>query len=239
MLFPGARTGASDRATRVVGKNVPMSDAGDFIDLALQRESSWSRAEESEARHGGGHRYYGASVGAVRGTVRDALRRHPELTHDDVTALSSELWEVPVYERRLAAVVLLQSSVRLLTNTDLTRIEGFVRSARLAALVDPLAIDVVGPLVEGLDVVGRVRADSVLDRWARDPDGWLRRAALLSPLRALRAGAGDWPRFVRHARLVLPSASRQNQEDDDGAIAAGAVSLVLAETASHRPDLEF
>ncbi len=178
-----------------------MSDAGDFIDLALQRESSWSRAEEAEARHGGGHRYYGASVGAVRGTVRDALRRHPELTHDDITALSSELWEVPVFERRLAAVVLLQSSVRLLTNTDLTRIEGFVRSARLAALVDPLAIDVVGPLIAGLDVVGRVRADSVLDRWVRDPDGWLRRAALLSPLRELRAGAGDWPRFVRHARL--------------------------------------
>ena len=120
---------------RFMRENGRMSEAGEFIDLALQRESSWSRAEEAEARHGGGHRYYGASVGAVRGTVRDALRRHPELTHDDITALSSELWDVPVFERRLAAVVLLQSSVRLLTNTDLTRIEGFVRSARMAALV--------------------------------------------------------------------------------------------------------
>ena len=216
-----------------------MSDAADFMDLALQRESSWSRAEEAEARHGGGHRYYGASVGAVRGTVRDALRRHPGLTHDDITALSSELWEVPVFERRLAGVVLLQSSVRLLTNADLTRIEGFVRSARLGALVDPLAIDVVGPLIEGLDVVGRVRADSVLDRWVRDPDGWLRRAALLSPVRALRAGAGDWPRFVRHARLVLEPPARLRPEGDGGAIAAAAVSLVLAETAKHRPELEF
>ena len=217
-----------------------MSDAGDFIDLALQRESSWSRAEEAEARHGSGHRYYGASVGAVRGTVRDALRRHPELTHDDITALSSELWEVPVFERRLAAVVLLQSSVRLLTNTDLTRIEGFVRSARLGALVDPLAIDVVGPLIAGLDVVGRVRADSVLDRWVRDPDGWLRRAALLSPLRELRAGAGDWPRFVRHARSVLAAPPRPNlRADDGGAVAAEAVSLVLTEMAKHRPELEF
>ena len=216
-----------------------MSDAGDFMDFALQRESSWSRAVDAEARYGGGHRYYGASVGAVRGTVRDALRRHPGLTHDDITALSTELWEVTVFERRLAGVVLLQSSVGLLTNLDLTRIEGFVRSARLGALVDPLAIDVVGPLLEGLDVVGRVRADSVLDRWVRDPDGWLRRAALLSPLRVLRAGAGDWPRFVRHARLVLASSPQRNHEDDDGAIAAGAVSLVLAETARHRPDLGF
>ena len=224
---------------RGMRENGPMSDAGDFMDLALQRESSWSRAEEAEARHGGGHRYYGASVGAVRGTVRDTLRRHPGMTHDDITALSSELWEVPVFERRLAGVVLLQSCVRLLTNTDLTRIEGFVRSARLGALVDPLAIDVVGPLIEGLDVVGRVRADSVLDRWVRDPDDWLRRAALLSPLRALRAGAGDWPRFVRHSRLVLESPPRRIPEDDGGAVAAAAVSLVLAETAKHRPELDF
>lgn len=217
-----------------------MSDAGDFIDSALQRESSWSRAEEAEARLGSGHRYYGSSVGAVRGTVRDALRRHPDLTHDDITALSSELWEVPVFERRLAAVVLLQANVRSLTNTDLTRIEGFVRNARLGALVDPLAVDVVGPLIAGLDVVGRVRADSVLDRWVRDPDGWLRRAALLSPLRALRAGAGDWPRFVRHARAVLAeSPATEPREDDDGADAAGAVTLVLAEMARRRPELEF
>ncbi|WP_160665554.1 DNA alkylation repair protein [Pseudarthrobacter sp. ATCC 49987] len=217
-----------------------MSDAGDFIDSALQRESSWSRAEEAEARLGSGHRYYGSSVGAVRGTVRDALRRHPDLTHDDITALSSELWEVPVFERRLAAVVLLQANVRSLTNTDLTRMEGFVRSARLGALVDPLAVDVVGPLIAGLDVVGRVRADSVLDRWVQDPDGWLRRAALLSPLRALRAGAGDWPRFVRHARAVLAeSPATEPREDDDGADAAEAVSLVLTDMARHRPELEF
>ena len=217
-----------------------MSEAGEFIDLALQRESSWSRAEESEARHGGGHRYYGASVGAVRGTVRDALRRHPELTHDDITALSSELWDVPVFERRLAAVVLLQSSVRLLTNTDLTRIEGFVRSARMAALVDPLAVDVVGPLIAGLDTIGRVRAGSVLDRWVRDPDGWLRRAALLSPLRELRAGAGDWPRFVRHARSVLAEPRPPDlPEDDDGAVAAAAVRLLLTQVAKHRPELEL
>ncbi|MEB0015208.1 DNA alkylation repair protein, partial [Glaciimonas sp. Cout2] len=74
-------------------------------------------------------------------------RRYPGLTHDEVTALSTELWDVPVFERRFAAVVLLQSNVALLTNTDLTRIEGFLRDARLAALADPLARDVTRPLV--------------------------------------------------------------------------------------------
>ncbi|WP_457962588.1 DNA alkylation repair protein [Arthrobacter sp. D1-29] len=131
-----------------------MSDPAEFIDAALQREGSWRRAEEARARWGSAVQSYGSSVGAVRGTVRDALRRYPDLQHDDVTALSSELWAVPVFERRLAAVVLLQTKVRLLRNSDLTRIEGFFRSARLEALVDPLAVDVVGPLLANLAAAG-------------------------------------------------------------------------------------
>lgn len=203
-----------------------MSDAAEFIDAALQREGSWSRAEAAQARLGSALRFYGASVGAVRGTVRDAGRRHPGLSHDDITALGSELWAVPVFERRLAAVVLLQSNVRLLTNADLTRIEGFVRQARLRDLVDPLAIDVIGPMLEGLDVVGRVRADAVLDRWILEPDMWLRRAALLSPLRAFRAGTGDWDRFVRRASRVLAGPPATADEED---VVREAVTLVQAQ----------
>jgi len=227
-----------------------VSDAGEFIDAALQQESSWSRADELQSRLGkeaGGSRlrFYGASVGAVRGTVRNAGRRYPGLSRDEITALSSELWALPVFERRLAAVVLLQTHVKLLTNSDLTRLEGFIREARVRDLVDPLAVDVVGPLVDGLDVPGRVRADSVLDRWVREPDAWLRRAALLSPLLALRAGAGDWDRFVRHAGSVLdePSAASNSDPDTDpdtdGAVVREAVSRVLAEMAKKRPELQF
>ncbi|WP_336715670.1 DNA alkylation repair protein [Arthrobacter sp. USHLN218] len=181
-----------------------MSDAGEFVDAALQREASWERAEDWEARLGSGLRYYGSSVGAVRGTVRDAGRRYPGLDHDEVTALASELWSVPVFERRLAAVVLLQSNLRLLDNSDLTRIEGFVRTARLRELVDPLAVDVVGPMVEGLVASAREKADAVLDRWAQETDPWLRRAALLSPLRALKRGGGDWDGFARRVKAALP-----------------------------------
>ena len=228
------------------GKNGRVSDAGEFIDLSLQREGSWRRAEELASRleqepGGRGLRFYGASVGAVRGTVRDAGRRYPGLSRDEIAALSSELWMVPVFERRFAAVVLLQTNVRLLTNSDLTRLEGFIREARLRDLVDPLAVDVVGPLVEGLDVLARVRADSVLDRWVREPDAWLRRAALLSPLLALRAGAGDWDRFIRHATAVLGELSGTVDADADVDCAAvrEAVFRVRAEMAKRRPGLQF
>lgn len=157
-----------------------MSEAGEFVDAALQRESSWQRAEEERARIGGDLTFYGASVGAVRAAIRDVARRHRNLGHDEVTALCTELWSVPVFERRLAAIVLLQSNLRLLLNSDLTRIEGFVRGARSSALVDPLATDVVGPLLNRLDAPARARADVVLDRWSREDDPWVRRAALLS-----------------------------------------------------------
>jgi hypothetical protein len=157
-----------------------VTDACDFVDASLQREGSWLRAEEAQTRLGTGLEYYGASVGAVRGTIRDMLRRHRDLAHDDITALSTELWAVPVFERRLAAVVLLQSRVALLSNSDLTRIEGFVREAGLAELRHPLAVDVVAPLVAALEGQPRLRAEAVLDRWARDPDASLRRAARLS-----------------------------------------------------------
>jgi hypothetical protein len=213
-----------------------VSAAGEFVDETLQREASWYRAEDMRHRFGSGMQYYGASVGAVRGTVRDALRRHTGLTHDEVTALSSELWEVPVYERRLAAVVLLQSKVELLTNSDLTRMEGFVREAHLPTLVDPLAVDVVGPLVEGLAGQPRMRADAVLDRWAGDPDVWLRRASLIAPLRALKAGGGDWDAFVRRARIVADLSPEQGGGSDGGPDQE-AMTTVLEAVAERRPEL--
>ena len=158
-------------------KNGAMTAAGEFVDATLQRESSWQRAETDRARLGGSLTFYGASVGAVRGTIRDAGRRYPGLGHDDITALSSELWAVPVFERRLAAIVLLQSHVRLLRASDLTRIEGFLRQARLPALSDPLATDVVAPLITALDAADRARATAVIERWAAEPSPGLRRAA--------------------------------------------------------------
>ncbi|TXN29908.1 DNA alkylation repair protein [Lacisediminihabitans profunda] len=206
-----------------------MSDPGEFVDATLRREGSWQRAGAERARLGSDLRFYGASVGAVRGTIRDAGRRYPGLTHDDITALSSELWAVPVFERRLAAVVLLQSNLRLLDNSDLTRLEGFVRGARLRALVDPLALDVIGPLIEGLAPRSRARADVALDRWARDGDEWLHRAALLSPLRALRAGAGDWDGFVRRATTSEALAGPAGE----------AVARVLDDLATSRPELRL
>jgi hypothetical protein len=156
-----------------------MSPAAEFIDRTLRVEGSELRADADAARIGGGLRFYGASVGAVRGTVRDAGRRHPDQTHDEVTALASELWSEPVFERRLAAIVVLQRHVTMLDGNDLTRVEQFLRDARVLELIEPLAIDVVRPLLAQLSSAEAGRAQRILDRWAADPDPNLRKAAAL------------------------------------------------------------
>ena len=214
------------------GKNGTVSEAGEFIDAALQREASWERSNDQGS---GGLRYYGASVGAVRGTVRDAFRRYRGMGHDAVLALSSELWAVEVFERRLAAVVVLQSHLALLQVTDLTRLEGFLRHGGTTELVDPLAIDVVGPFIDRLNSRDADRAAAVLDRWTADVDPWLSRAALLAPLRPLRSGGGDWDALVRRVK-----AARAATPDGAGRDVVGqALELMAKELASARPELSL
>ncbi|WP_457951004.1 DNA alkylation repair protein [Pseudarthrobacter sp. alpha12b] len=160
-----------------------VSAAADFVDRTLQNEGAWYRADDVGNRLGGVLASYGSSVGAVRGTVRDALRKFKDLDHDGTVMLASALWgqprpgSRPVFERRLAAVVLLQSRVQLLRHSDLTRLEGFLRSARAADLTEPLLADVLVPLLAGLGERERQRAGVVLARWREDPDPQLRAAA--------------------------------------------------------------
>ena len=157
--------------------------AAEFVDRTLQNEGAWYRAGDVETRLGGQLASYGSSVGAVRGTIRDALRKYKDFDHDAVVQLASALWGQPrpgsraVFERRSAAVVLLQSKVSLLRHSDLTRIEGFLRSAGTLELTEPLLADVVAPFLARLGGRDRQRAQVVLARWRTDPDGQLRSAA--------------------------------------------------------------
>jgi DNA alkylation repair enzyme len=154
-----------------------MSEAGDFIDSALQYEVS-PYAYPSDTSDG--LTRYGTSIGAIRGTVRDAFRRYPRMSRDELLALCSELWVVPVFERRLAAVVMMQTRVDELIVTDLTRIEGFLRTASADAIADPLTTDVVLPLVRRMnatDAADAAKARVVLRRWASEPSAALKAAA--------------------------------------------------------------
>ena len=81
----------------------------------------------------------------------------------------------------------------------------------------------MGPLVERYPEL-----TGVLDRWAADPDFWIRRSALLSLLLPLRRGAGDFERFSRYADQML---------DEREFFIRKAIGWVLRETAKQRPAL--
>lgn len=168
--------------------------------------------------------FLGATVWQTERVVKDHLAgRH--LTHDDAVDLAVELWSVAVFERRTAAVMILKRSASVLTAADLSLLERFVRESRTWALVDGLAGDVVGRIVEA----DPGRAAPVLDRWARDPDFWVRRASLLGELRGLRTGA-PLDRFVARADPML---------EEREFFIRKAIGWILREVSKKRPDLTF
>jgi 3-methyladenine DNA glycosylase AlkD len=195
------------------------------IDSSLRIRGTPGRAEHERAYLKSELEHYGTSVPAVRSVAKGVASHHPELSHDDLLVLVGALWAVPVHERRMVAVELLDTYHGRLRGEDIVLLERLLRESRTWALVDPLADSVVGRLAERQPQLG-----VVLDRWAGDQDFWIRRAALLALRVPLRRGEGDFERFGRYADTML---------DDKEFFVRKAIGWVLRDTARKRPDLVY
>lgn len=208
---------------------VNVSTLAAVIETRLRRAADPERAVQEKRYLKSSLEHLGASMPAIHRVIKTVHAEHPELTLDDVVALSEELWAVPVHERRMAAVDLLERYADALPVSTLTLVERLLRESRGWALVDGLAASVTGPMyVAHPAAVGRT-----LDRWARDADFWLRRSALLAMLPALRHGdererQQAFGRFARYAERML---------DETEFFIRKAIGWVLRETAKRRPDL--
>jgi 3-methyladenine DNA glycosylase AlkD len=209
----------------MVGRALAVADPGATRDLvaALRAAGDPGRAVQEKRYLKSELTHFGASVPAIRRVVTDFARRHPGLTRPDVLALVEGLWVVPVHERRMAAVELLDLYGSLLEPADLRLVERLIRESRTWALVDGLAATVAGGLVERFPEL----ADA-LDRWAADDDFWVRRSALLTLLVPLRRGEGDFDRFARYADEML---------EEREFFIRKAIGWVLREAAKERPGL--
>jgi len=76
------------------------------------------------------------------------MREHSALDRQRLRKVVTLLWQQPVFERRLAAVVLLESSRQLLEPGDVSFLERLLIDSKTWALVDQLAIAVVGSIIE-------------------------------------------------------------------------------------------
>ena len=167
--------------------------------------------------------FIGVATPAFRAAVRAALDAHGPVARGELRAAVKDLWGRPVFELRAAAVELLDRHAKTLEPPDLALIERMLREAGTWALVDWLATRVAGPLVER-----RPELVAALDRWAADPNLWIRRAALLTLLMPLRRGGGDFERFCRYADGML---------EEREFFIRKAIGWVLREVAKRRPEV--
>lgn len=142
--------------------------------------------------------FLGVTVWQIRAEVKATVAEMGVLEHDDLVALVEALWSEPIFDRRMAACVLLDLRSGMLDTRDLALLERLLRDSHTWALVDGLAGDVVGSIL----AADEKETTPVLDRWATDDDFWIRRSALLAWLRPLRAGA-PLDRFLAYADAML------------------------------------
>jgi 3-methyladenine DNA glycosylase AlkD len=173
-------------------------ELADLLTDELRAVARPERAEQEKAYLKSDLEFLGVSVWEIRRVVRSFVRGAPPMSHDELLGLVEALWEQPVHERRMAAVVLLELHPKLLSPADLPFIERLLRESRTWALVDGLAGDVVG----GILAVSPAEVTPVMDRWSTDPDLWIRRSSLLAELAPLKAGA-DLAPFLRRADAML------------------------------------
>lgn len=196
-----------------------MRGAVDEVEAKLRALGRAERADKERAYLKSQLRHLGVTVPAIRKVAREAFRGL-EARGADCWPMIEALWGRGIYELRVAAVEI--ATLAPPARRDLPRVEALIRDSHTWALVDPLAINVAGGIVEKTPA-----AASTLDRWARDDDFWIRRAALLALLRPLRRGEGGFERFGRYADRML---------DEKEFFIRKAIGWVLRERARKRPD---
>jgi len=179
------------------------------------------RAEQEKRYLKSDLEFFGESVWEIRGVAKAFVGGPRPLAHGDLTAQVEALWAEPVFERRMASVLLLELHPKLLSPADLPLVERLLRESRTWALVDGLAANVVG----GILAAWPAEVAPVLDRWSTDPDFWVRRASLLAELQPMRKG-GDLAPFLRRADAML---------DENEFFIRKAIGWVLREVGKRRP----
>jgi 3-methyladenine DNA glycosylase AlkD len=207
------------------GASFDLSDEVARSRAALAARGSPERAAGAKAYLKSELEFLGVDAAGLRATAREIVDRHPGLDHDQLTALVRALWEEPVFELKALGVALLERRPGLLGADDLGLIEELLRRSGTWALVDWICTKVAAPVVSRTP-----DARKMLDRWSRDHDFWLRRAALLAQLPELRAGRGDFALFAHFASRMVGEREFFIRK---------AIGWVLRDVSRKRPELAF
>jgi 3-methyladenine DNA glycosylase AlkD len=166
----------------------------------------------------------GADVAHYRRLRRELSRKLKHAPARSVIGAARALARDPRDWRRFVAYELVKHHAGAPALLDARTLEELARGMADWAAVDCFSVYLSGPAWQR----GRI-SDSVVHRWARSPDRWWRRAALVStvPLNSrAHGGAGDSRRTLRVCRLL---------EADRDPMVVKAVSWALRELAKREP----
>ena len=199
--------------------------ATDELAAALRAKADPARAAQEKRYLKSDLEHLGVRVPVLRSVGKTFVREHGDATRDEVLGVVRSLWSHPVHELRTLAVELLISYGRGLEAADIELVERMIRESKTWALVDTLAVNVAGDLVERSPELVET-----LDRWADDDEFWVRRSAMLALLKPLRRGEGDFDRFAYYADAML---------DERELFIRKAIGWILREASKKRPELVY
>lgn len=168
------------------------------IESQLQAVGTDTRAKAEKRYLKSDLDFLGVAVPEIRRQARIWSKSHPEVDKDQTIRLVRALWRRRVHELRTFGVELLSAYGEVLAAADFGLVEWILGRANTWAHVDPVAVQIAGPLVDRFPEL-----ESDLDLWAVNENFWMRRSALLAHLLPLRRGKGDWDRFARYAGEML------------------------------------
>ncbi|HWU91141.1 MAG TPA: DNA alkylation repair protein [Kofleriaceae bacterium] len=182
-----------------------------------------ARAASMKAYMKSALRFHGVDAKQLRAACAAFCTEDGPLPREQLVAYVDALFATDGFDLRSAAITLLERSWKQLAAADLPWLVELARAGACWAHVDFLVTKVIAPvLARELDLARWIAA------WARDPDFWIRRVALLAQLRALRRGGGD---FALFARIAAPMLSEREF------FIRKAIGWVLREVSKQRPAL--
>lgn len=182
-----------------------------------------SRAKSVKAYMKSELRFHGVDAKQLRTACAAFRAAHGPPAREALVANVDALFATDGFDLRSAAIALMERDWKVLEDKDLPWLVEKARTGACWAHVDFLAAKVIEPLLEREGGLGKCVA-----AWAKDPDFWVRRVALLAQLRALRHGGGDFALFAKIAAPMLPEREFFIRK---------AIGWVLREVSKQRPAL--
>jgi 3-methyladenine DNA glycosylase AlkD len=143
-------------------------------------------------------KFYGVSVPQIRAVARQFRRENRDVSKEALWDICQALWQGEFHEERALAMFLLEEHRTLLDYSDIPLLERMLRESTNWDQVDEISVHLVGSVLQKDQ-----RALEYLKGWSRDPNFWMRRAALISQLLLFRERKGDKGLFYSFADEMM------------------------------------